>query len=154
MMFMSLLVSNGSLLDEAPVSVRLSVGRRPSLTQAHAKCSRGSSRPHSKQMWDNVMLPASSASFRVARCKPRTHPGGFASFPVVSMAAVPLARAVVLLSPFSWGNPKPCSSPVGGSWPHILSAGQSCSTSAFPCPNSPSCRSSDWEREEKEMDGG
>lgn len=82
-------------------------------------CPWASSRPHSKQMWDNVMLPAPSTSFHVAWFKPRAHPSGFASFPVVSIAVVPLAQAVVLLSPFSQGNPKPCTSQVGD---HTFSA--------------------------------
>lgn len=76
-------------------------------------CQWASSRPHSKQMWDNVMLSASSTSFHVARFKPRTHPGGFASFPMLSITVVPSAQALVLLSLFSQGNPKPCTSQVG-----------------------------------------
>lgn len=77
-------------------------------------CQWASSRPHSKQMWDNMMLSASSTSFHVAQFKPRTHPGGF-----TLIAVVPSAQAVVLLFPFSQGNPKPCTSQVGD---HTFSA--------------------------------
>jgi len=57
MMFMSLLVLNTALLDEAPVSVSLSLSNRSLLALTHTKCFRGSDSLRSKQIWDNVMLP-------------------------------------------------------------------------------------------------